>query len=465
MNLVDRHGNLLSGNPQHARIASKARLTRDVDEPISSGLSAVVAPTDDADWRIRRYSQAQLDNMPLSEVLEILIDASPDLDRALHDIRMNVNTSYTLNVVEDNSTGAEAMQILRDALDQMRMTIGEPIEVKIDKMVSSSYLKGAIYGEIIFDGQDFVDVVINDPLRARFVRDRDDVRGQHWIRGEMQNGEFVEIDSENVFYVPFNAVEDRPYGRSMVTSAIDPILNQKTVMSGAFQAFMSSSLPHQVALLDRLLLKDAGLTNEQIKDELKATEQDIRTQFSQAKPGTQFVFGSETKFETIGDSSRQRYDGVQMLTKSYERKAQQGSKTVPTVSGFNEGNALSNDSDQQLEVWATFIDGLQSRKEDVWEYIFIRILREKGNAATPIFELKRNTSFVEKIRAERQQIKTESIDKWYAAGVITPQEYRELLRNPDAFDKLSEILDPELDSQFTRESIESDDDESMREEE
>ena len=445
--LIDRYGNPIEIEQKFPHIAAKTRLTKDVDEPISAGYSAVVAPTDDADWKLRHFTEAQLAAMKVEEILSVLVDASPDLDRALSDVRMHVNTEFTWNIVGNNEA---AKTILQNAIDKMRMENGEPLGVKLDKLVSSGYLKGAFYLETTFQDTEFVDIVINDPLKVRFVRDENEERGQFWLRGEEHDGEFVPINSPTVQYIPLNSVENKPYGRSMVSSAIYPIVSLLGLMKSARQTVETQAFPYQVATIDRQKLVDVGLTAQsgELKKEIERIEKSIRNQFENATKGTQFVFGNEVEIEIIGALARRNLDGLEMLESIFKRWIIQALKQYPVLFGLSEGNALSTNADQQLEAWATFIDTFQTHIEALMTTVFTQILREQGNPANVVFELKRNTSFVQKQRAERLKLKSEVVQMWLQMGIITRQKALEIIRSPEAFDKLSKILEPELDPEL-----------------
>ena len=122
----------------------------------------------------------------------------------------------------------------------------------------------------------------------------------------------------------------------------------------------------------------------------------------------------------------------------------------PVLFGLQEGNALSSNGEWQLEAWTAFLDSFQTRIEELLTMAFTQVLREQGNASTPVFELKRNTSFVQKQRAERLKLKTEVIQLWFTMGIIDRQTALTLLRTPDAFDNLDEILEPELAAELAQ---------------
>ena len=442
--LLDQFGNPIKSAPRFAHVASKTRLTRDVDEPLSAGFTAVVAPTEDADWKLKSFTEAQLATMSFSDILSVLVEASPEMARALADVRMNVSTQWTLGVVEDDPT---AESILLNAVDQM-VELGESLSIKINKMVAAGYLKGAIYIETLFENSQFVDISVNDPLNVRFVRRETPERGQHWVRGEEQRGEFIPIDSPNVQYHPMNPLDDKPYGRSMVGSAVNPMVSFLGMMKAVRQMIETQAYPYQLATIDRKQLFDVGLEGSELAAEVERIEADIVAKFKDAQKASQYVFGREVDIDIIGAMSRRNLDGIEMMESVYKRLIIQGLQQYPVLFGLSEGNALSTNADQQMEAWTTFTDGFQTIIEEIITTAFTQILREAGNGATVVFELKRNTSFVQKQRAERFKIKLEAIQMMLQMRIITQQQALDLARTPEAFDKISEILPPEIDAEL-----------------
>ena len=97
-----------------------------------------------------------------------------------------------------------------------------------------------------------------------------------------------------------------------------------------------------------------------------------------------------------------------------------------------------------MEAFTIFIESFQEKIEDVFNKAFTQILRQAGSGATAVFKLRRMNTLVERYRAERMDIKMDSIVKMITIGAINAEEARLLIRSADAFNNLSELLDPAI---------------------
>lgn len=436
-----------------AEVTQKTRLTRDTDDPIGTGITTIVSPTEDADWKLKSFTEEQLATKSFSEMLDILVDAAPDLDRALSDMEMQIVTRYSITFLEDDASADTATNIVQDAIDTMNYVRKESLRTKLKRLVASGYLKGAFFVEVVFNNGFFVDIRVIDPLRARFEQREDEEQGQYWQLGQEVNGEFVALDSDNVFYVPLNPVEDKPYGRSMVGTAIFPMVYLLGLMKDGRQVIKTQAWPTQVALIDRQkFIEAAGENNVEIYDELDGLVQRLQTKleedFKNATQGSQHIYGNEVSFEQIGNMGRSNFSAMEMIKDILKEWIIQALKQYPATFGIQKGNALSTNADQQLELFTTFISTFQGELEELMNSCFTRILTDAGNSSTPVFQLQRDNSLVDKQRAERVKLKTENLSMWLEDGVITRQEYRDAIRNPEAFDELANLLAPELPSEL-----------------
>ena len=444
--LIDRYGNPLKiYSRQHQTIGSSAvmkrRLTQD-DEYFTAGFGAIHAPTDEADWRLELLDEQRLAQMGASSIIDTLTNASPDLDRALHDMMTHINTGFTL-LTQENDSVAQAI------LDASLVTMAQaksPIKVKIDKLVSSGFLKGAFFVETVFEADEFIDVRIIDPFTARYRDEEDTRRGQYKQLGQQQDGRFVPLNEETVQYIPLNSREGQFFGRSLVSSAIFPILFTLGLMKSTRQVIETQAYPFRLATIDRQALVDAQIEPDEVKTIIEETEERLKKEFLNAQKGTGFIFGREVQIEVIGAANRMNFDVVEMLTGILDRQIVRALKQFPLIFGVNDGNALSTNAEQQMEAFTIFIESFQEKIEEVFTAVFTQILRQAGSAATPIFKLRRMNTLVERFRAERMKLKMEGIGTMLEYGLINRQEGRLLVRSADAFNTLAELLDPELPS-------------------
>ena len=175
--------------------------------PFSTGF-AFISPDNENDWKLRTVDETQLSSQRAQELINIFVNSSPDLDRALHDMYQFCNTGWTL-ICEDE----RGQRVLDNAQDSMA-ALGKDLDTKIDELIASGFLWGALYTESVFDlnGIDFVDLVVISPAQARYQRREDPVRGQHWQLGQEEKGRFVPIEDPTIIYKAINPIPDKPFG-------------------------------------------------------------------------------------------------------------------------------------------------------------------------------------------------------------------------------------------------------------
>ena len=454
MSLVDQYGNpMKSTKSTESTTLVHRRITRDHDSYTVSG--AVLAPHEDYDWKLTEFNEDHLATSSFQEILDVAVDAVPELNAALSNMQMFVNSRYEISVLEDDP---EAERILQDAERTMALERKESLSTKLDKLVASGYLKGAFHLETMFSDSDgrFLDIPIVDSLRIRFLQVDDAELGNYYEPGQEINGQFVPFDSENVHYHPLGAIDGKKFGRSMVSSALYPMVFLLGTIRSARQFIETQAWPYQLFKIDPSVYKGT-IVDENDTDEIAEKTQDaidrVKTLFNNLDKGHQFAFDSSLSVEIIGALGRRDTDALEMIEKILKRQIILALKMEPTLFGITDGNALSQNSDVQLEAFAIFIGSFQDKLEEAITICLTQILRRAGNSSTPVFKLQRINSLVERQRAERMKIKTESVVMWLDNGIINAQEARTLLRTPEAFDQLSSLLDEEVPEDATSREV------------
>ena len=440
--LLDKHGNPLStADFSPIAVSTYARQTIDEDRLGVNAFGGFISPEEGVDWKLSGFTGENITNKSASQILDDLADSSPDLSRALYDMHQNLVTHWTWTTKEDDPVGN---RILEESADQMATEIKEPMPIKLGQLADSGFLRDAFYTEAIFDDQRFVDVKILDPFNARFQFRDTPERGQHWQLGQERSGQFEALDSEFIQYMPLLPRVTKPYGRSIVGSAIYPMVFVLDMLKSAKQVIDTQAWPNRLITIDREHLKASGLSGEQINNLVKQLKTEVPESVNKAKRGGQFVFGREVAIEIAGAMNRLNLDAIEMMEKILERWIIRALKQYPVLFAISDGNALSTNAEQQLEQFASAIDSLQSKMEEIFSTHGTQILRNRGNRSTAMFQLKRNNSLVERYRAERMKLKTDSIKEWLNLGLINRQEGRHLIRTQESFDNLSELLEENL---------------------
>lgn len=462
--LVDKYGNPLraASEDRYSPITPTAdRIRQTTDRPSRFGPFSnftgreYTQATDKVDWKLTFLNEETLCTKSASEIVEILIHSSPDLSRARTDMQMLLNTGFTLTTVEADDA---AQAILDESLLTMEY-LKEPMSVKLNKCISSMFLKGAIYTECLFNGppgaQYFVDIRIVDPFRIAYRTVESEERGQYEQFGEVRDNEFVPIESDLVQYIPINPVDNHPLGIPMIGSAIFPIIFLMGVLKSLRQVIETQAWPQGLITIDgekylkskygdSLSSNPGALKADEVKADLQNLTEDIENRFANASKSEIFIYGAEVGYQIIGAMGKTNLDAVEMVKQVLDQWILRATKQYSLTFGLNDGNALSTNADQQSELLARQGDALQTELERPFNIHFTQILRNAGSLATPIFKLNRFNALVEEKRAQKQKIKTETLKLYLEMRLVTQQEGRNILRDPAVVPDLSQLLDPEL---------------------
>ena len=457
--LVDPAGNpiKLHRKSRTRPIMTRVRQTTDRDtfDPTFDFHSYKTAESQ-IDWKLTFLNEEKLCRANGNEIIKVLLSSSPDVSRAHSDMRMFINTGYELNVVPDDNLSEavieDAQRILDEAQEQMKLR-KEPLSTKIDKLVSSMFLKGALYTECIFGGPNgelFLDIRILDPFRMAYREAENEEYGQYYELGEERNGQFVPIDSDLVQYIPVNPADNTPIGTPMISAAIFPVVMIMGMMKSSRQILETQAWPFTLWTIDGEKMLAGASDETSIADDVVKLTQDIIEDNTNAVKGQQFIYDAGVKAEIISGIQQGGFGAIETLQKILDQQIYRSLKQFPVVFGSTEGNALSTNAEQQLEAHSLFIDSLQSQMEGVLTTHFTQILRNAGNPATPSFRLRRTNALTDRIRAERFQIKVNSIVKLIDAGILSPQEGKDMIRDSEAIDNIGTVLAKELDPDAER---------------
>ena len=164
-------------------------------------------------WRTLESARKNLLNLPYTQLAQVALDLSPEVNKGLYDFLRFVNPSHVLR-----NSNPDAERASNDFIRELDTYYGS-FRSHIDSLWSGIFLTGGAFPELILGpgGRSPLDLVFNDPNSARFRRERDSLRGPRWRLGqETRNGYNYLDDSPLVKYIGFDRLTDNPYGRPIV---------------------------------------------------------------------------------------------------------------------------------------------------------------------------------------------------------------------------------------------------------
>lgn len=394
-------------------------------------------------WNLGFVDERQLVGIRTTDMLKQLIDTSPDFDRALHDFVQFVVTDP--EIVVDNPEG---QGIVDEAIQRMSLK-KETLISKLEKAAASIFLHGMIFAELILDpaGVEFSDIAIIDALLVEFQPAVDPIDGDVYRLGQMKNGNFIDLhDDPTVYYVAFNSIPGSPFGRSLSSSAIFPMIFSLMLLKDMRQVIRTQGYPFKYGSVDRRILKEANYSESKIDQIIEELKDDL-IDFLGADAGPYTdnpVMGAEAEIKMIEGVKGGSLQSVETLISIIERMMVRGLKTYSVIFGINSSSGLSDNSAIQSELHYVLIDSIQRKVEDWMTSLFTEVLRARGNAGVVDFKLKRVNTLVNKQRSEIRDVQADTFSKWRQEGAISAQEYRDLIRHPDPFSEIEVILKQNL---------------------
>ena len=398
----------------------RGRTTIDTNEPLWGGYTWI-EPSNSTDWRLLTFEEASLAFKSADEMIKILVNASPDVDRAHHDFLRYCNPGWILE-----SEDPAAQEILDEFIQRMADQ-GESFDAKIERLASGAFISGAFFLELVFDpsGYEAVDLIIIDPFTAAYRQQEDSVRGQYYQLGQVQGGKFVELTDPTIKYEPVNPVPNSPFGRSLISSSIFPCVFLLGLLKSARQVVETQAWPRSLISVDRQILRDTGVPPHDIVKYTNGIISKIKAEWPTLKKTEVPVYGSEVKIEgPVGAMGRGSLDGINLLERILERWIIRALKTQPILFGSNEALTESH-ADVQLLNHTIFIKSIQSSLEKILTRFFTLVLRARGNGSDPIFRLKRVNAIERRREAEIFRIEMEAASTALDTGLYSPEELRE----------------------------------------
>ena len=239
-----------------------------MQHPYSAHTIAAIAPPDrsQALWQLNNWTEDELYNLPVDRLMKVIIDISPEVNKAYTDFLRACNEGWSYEVHP-----IHAKPIIDEFIAYIE-TRHHDLDVLIDQIYAGIYLRGALFIELVLN--DTADMATNiavlDPITARFKR-----QGEHWELGQWQMGKWVSLETDpTVMYVPFNSPPDMPFGKSFMATAPVDVARQIGVLNDFRRVLHSIGWARPDFTVDTLKLKE--MMPAEIRKDTIAEDQFVR---------------------------------------------------------------------------------------------------------------------------------------------------------------------------------------------
>jgi hypothetical protein len=417
-----------------ARALAGGRATTDTSATLFPSLTpAWIAPeTPEDTWRVLDLDADALGKFPPWRILELLVDLSPDVSRALFDFVNFCNPGWTIAAYNVGTTtvSRRAIAAIKAFLDVLHARYGS-VDIVWNRLFLNTWLRGAIFMELVLDkdGRTPLDLATPDPQSARFRKRPDAALGEVWDLGQLQgvNG-FVDLSQRaTVRYLPLHPLPGVPYGRPLAASALFTALFFLGILHDirrvvAQQGYPRIDIAVDFEAMQAAMPADAADDPDLFAQWVSAALSEVIAKYKQLQPDDAYVHASTISVnKPVGAVDADSLGGITGLIAALERALGKALKTMPLIGGTTDGVSEAN-ANRQTEIFLLGINGIQNLVETGLEWLFTLMLRAQGIAADVVFEFDEQRATEEMRDEQVLQLKLTNAKQMYDLGFVDIDE-------------------------------------------
>jgi len=407
---------------------ARARLSLDTsdDLPFMSALFIKSPENPVEQWRAQNLDSRTLDNISPDRLMEMLLDVSPDVSRALWDFLRFCNSGWSISATVPNTENEhqQATLALDEMLKELKRIYGSP-NVQFNRLFMSAFFRGAYFVEMVLDESKVADLAVPDAATARFRKRRDPIRGTVWELGQMVSGNFISLeDFPTVQYIPIDPLPAKPFGRPMMTPAVNLALFTLGLLNDLKRVIQQQGYPRldiEVILEKLMEAMPEGIEDDPEKFRQWAEEivSEVEDAYSNLLPDDAYIHTDVIRVNrpvgTVDSSSLGAVDGIM---RALDRMIVRALKTMPLLFGIVEGSSESY-ANRQWEIHMAGIRTLQKTLEETLETLFEYALQAQGIVAdvTLTFEQLRASERLRLAQAFQMEINNQR--SLYEFGIVS----------------------------------------------
>lgn len=419
------------------RALGGGRATIDSESDIFASALSILSPvSSDEEWRSGGLDSRTLDRVPISRLVELLANLSPDVSKALWDFLRFCNPGHTRKALKPGTETPDraAQKALDDFIAQLHgpfvATNQVPFDVIVASMFIAIFLRGSLCTELVLDerGAMPLEIATPDPATLKAKRVDDPRRGKVWQLGQWQrSGVFVPITKPTVSYVPVDPLPGRWEGRALAAPAVFSCLFLIGMLHDLRRVVAQQGYPRidlEIMSEKLLAMMPSGIKSDPLKAKewVKACENEIKAAYSALEPDHAYVHLDVVSVNRpVGTLDTSSLGASKDLIGALERFTVRSLKTMPFLMGINESTTetLAN---RQWEAHAAGIKAIQHIVESTLERQLRLALRVQGIQADVRFRFAELRA-AEMLRdAQTERLRIENAARKRDEGWLTQDE-------------------------------------------
>lgn len=445
--------------PMPPNLMGGKRISMDTENSITSGAEGLFQFSRFDYWR-RSGLMTDLNNEKLSQIqihdlAEMITEMSPEVSAAVWYYLLACNSGFEIKAYKPKTKNVD--DAAQESLEEMLSTLSKyngNINVYFDKLFLGIFLRGSVLLELIVgnNGRDFVDIASPDTKTLVFKQIKDELRGQIWDFGQLQNGKFVSLMVDKIKYVPLHPLPGKIEGRPMITSAFFVCLFLMSVLRDfkrviQQQGYLRLDLEVIFEKLQAAMPEDASKDAETFQIWADSVVNQISQFYSKLEPDDAYVHSDAVKINApVGTATASSMDAMDGLFKALERMCARGLKTMPLLMGIRDGGNAAT-SNREFEFYIKGIEGVQRLVESAAASVFQMGLQAKGMRAEVSVKFQTLRSSEELRDTQTLWLKAQVARFLYDAGIISMNEMAMLALKKETADQQTPRTDGTLGGQ------------------
>ena len=408
------------------RITSDIDMTYDVD----AFLQMADLPDSTSSWRTLETQRKNLLNLPYQTLVDIALDLGPEVNKGMHDFLRFANPAHILSNTNPTAEAAtlEFISLLNGYYGSFKS--------HLDSIWAGIFITGGMFVELVLGegGRYPVDLAVNDPNSARFIRGNHPIRGSIWRLAQINkvgNQPTYLDDNPLVKYLGFDRTVNNPHGRPIIGPSVHSSIFLLGLVNDMRRVIANAGLSRTDYELDaEEVLRLIG-ANPDIAGNDAATADFINDQIDKVTNvlenldvDSDYVHLSTVKVNHSSNPMQINMTGINTIIDTLQRN---------TVNGFKGISGLSNILDSttethirnQLEYYVSSIQSMQDEVGDVMNQFLDTGNQVQGIQGETSFKFRRQRTADKKATAEIESIRTQTVIDKVSANIITAEEGKE----------------------------------------
>jgi hypothetical protein len=369
-------------------IAGRATIDTLNKLPLGGPRLAYLSPPLDqqSTWRAQNYDERAFDKLTTKQLIEALIELSPEASSALWTYLRLCNPGFEAVCyrVGTDTPYPQAQRTHNQFLARVRERHGS-LDAPLNRLFIGAWLRGAFFSELVMDenGQQAVDFATPDPATVRFRERTNAGSGLAWELGQLQDGRFVSLDRPTVRYIPIDPVPGSPWGRPLVSPAIFSSLFLLSLFHDIKRVVQQQGYPRIDISVDldklREMFEEADTPDDlTFKTFVDAVVEQVQTIYRQLQPDDAYIHANFiTVDRPIGTVDSNSLGALDSLITATVRMCARAAKIMPLLIGITDGVSEAN-ANRQWEIQAAGVKALQHPAESMLGHLSGLAMQAEG---------------------------------------------------------------------------------------